>query len=849
MNPNLFIQKLKSLKKGLNISYKLLVCLSLLTLSYTKILAQAGTLDLTFAPTTGSNGNLSGLAFQPDGKIIIVGGFTTYNGTARNRICRINANGTIDATFTPGTGFNTTTYDPSIQPDGKIIVGGNFATFNGVARSRIARLNTDGTLDATFDVGTGANDFVYTTAVQTDGKILIGGLFTSYNGTLINRIARLNSDGSIDATFNVGSGFNSYPYSISVQNDGKILIGGNFTTYNGTSINRILRLNSDGSLDASFTPGAGASNLVYSTFVQADGKIIIGGNFTSYNGTSRNRIARLNADGTLDATFNPGSGFNNIVYSANSQSDGKVIVSGTFTTFNGTARSRIACLNSDGTLNTNFNPGSGAGNTVFANAIHSDNSIAIGGSFTTYNGTARVRVAKLNRACLEPTSASLTANNFTICNGQSSSLSVSSGTLNDATNWQWYTTSCGGTSAGSGTNIIVSPTTTTIYYARGEGGCTTPLSCATITVTVNSLPVVSITGASTVCSGYSSSLTASGATSYLWSNGSSTAMTAVTPSINTTYSVTGTNSNGCSNTASFNVSPLVCVPNTSLQSVFCSTTLTTLSDRLKCILVSGASRYEWQVTDIATSTVYLRQSSNNLVDMFLSYIPQVTYNKTYSIRVRALSGGGIWGTFGASCTVNTPSAPSTKLQTVHCSTTLTALSNRLKCDPVPSTTKYEWEVTDIATSVVYLKQSANNLVDMYLSYIPQVTYNKSYSIRVRALSGGVWGTFGTACTVTTPASAPRARFALSDYEEPEIGNSINVNAYPNPTSEILNVDFGNVPANASVEIYNMLGELVLTQSLTALNNTINTTQLSNGLYHTKVIGNNKLLYAQKIVKQ
>jgi len=848
MNSILFFQKLKSLKKGINISYKLMICLSLLILiSYTKILAQAGTLDLTFAPTTGSNGNLSGLAFQPDGKIIIVGGFTTYNGTSRNRICRINANGTIDATFTPGTGFNTTTYDPSIQSDGKIIVGGNFTTYNGVARSRIARLNTDGTLDAAFDVGTGANDFVYTTAVQADGKILIGGLFTTYNGTLINRIARLNSDGTIDATFNVGSGFNSYPYSISVQNDGKILIGGNFTTYNGTSINRIIRLNSDGSVDASFTPGAGASSLVYSTFVQTDGKIIIGGNFTSYNGTSRSKIARLNADGTLDATFNPGTGFNNIVYTANSQSDGKVIVSGTFTTFNGTARSRIACLNSDGTLNTNFNPGSGAGNTVFANAIYSDNSIAIGGSFTTYNGTARVRVAKINRACLEPTSPSLTASNFTICNGQSSSLSVSSGTLNDATNWQWYTTNCGGTSAGSGTNVVVSPTTTTIYYARGEGGCTTPLSCSTITVTVNPLPTVSITGASTVCSGYSSTLTASGANSYVWSNGASTAMTSVTPTINTTYSVIGTDNNSCSNTASINVSPLACVPSTSLQALYCSTTLTSLSDRLKCVLVSGASKYEWQVTDIATSTVYLKQSTNNLVDMYLSYIPQVTYNKSYSIRVRALSSGGVWGTFGASCIVNTPSAQTTKLQTVYCSTTLTALNNRLKCDPVPSTSKYEWEVTDIATSTTYLKQSANSLVDMYLSYIPQVTYNKSYSIRVRALSGGVWGAFGTACTVTTPASG--ARFALSDYEETEIGNSINVNAYPNPTSELLNIDFDNIPANASVEIYNMIGELVLTQSLNDLNNTINTTKLSNGLYHAKVIGNNILLYAQKIVKQ
>jgi uncharacterized delta-60 repeat protein len=308
MNPNLFIQKLKSLKKGLNISYKLWVCLSLLTISRTQLSAQAGALDLTFAPTTGANGNLSGLAFQPDGKIIIVGGFTTYNGVSRNRICRINANGTIDATFTPGTGFNTTTYDPSVQSDGKIIVGGNFTLYNGIARSRIARINADGTLDNTFVVGTGANDWVYTTAVQSDGKILIGGSFTTYNGTSTNGIARLNSDGTIDATFNVGNGFDNYPYSITVQSDGKILLGGNFTTYNGTAINRIARLNSDGTLDVTFTPGAGASSLVYSTFVQTDGKIIIGGNFTSYNGISRSKIARLNANGTLDSTFVPGTG-------------------------------------------------------------------------------------------------------------------------------------------------------------------------------------------------------------------------------------------------------------------------------------------------------------------------------------------------------------------------------------------------------------------------------------------------------------------------------------------------------------------------------------------------------------
>ena len=296
----------------------------------------------------------------------------------------------------------------------------------------------------------------------------------------------------------------------------------------------------------------------------------------------------------------------------------------------------------------------------------------------------------------------------------------------------------------------------------------------------------------------------------------------------------------------------VAVPSTTTQLLpaYCGTTLVTLSDRLKCKIVPSTTKYEWEVTDVLTNTVYLKQSANSLADMYLSYIPQVTYNKTYSIRVRAYTSGS-WGVFSGSCLVTTPLSASTKLQSVYCGTTLNTLSDKLKCDLVAGATKYEWEVTDIATGTPYLKQSSGstNNVDMYLSYITQVTYGKSYSIRVRAYSGGVWGTFGTACTVTTPASGARARFAASDYEETEIGTNINVNAYPNPTTELLNVDFDNIPANASVEIYNMIGELVLNQTLTGLNNTINTSQLSNGLYHAKVIGNNKLLFAQKIVKQ
>ncbi|MCA3067815.1 MAG: delta-60 repeat domain-containing protein, partial [Rhodocyclaceae bacterium] len=228
--------------------------------------------------------------------------------------------GALDTSFNPtdvgfgsGAGANFPVLTLALQPDGKVLIGGSFTTYNGTSRNSIARLNADGTLDNTFNPGTGANSEVYSLALQPDGKVLIGGSFTTYNGTSRNYIARLNADGTLDNTFNPGTGANSRVRTLALQPDGKVIIGGRFTTYNGTSRDYIARLNADGTLDNTFNPGTGANDQVQTLALQPDGKVIIGGDFTSYNGTSRNRIARLNADGTLDNTFNPGTGANSTV--------------------------------------------------------------------------------------------------------------------------------------------------------------------------------------------------------------------------------------------------------------------------------------------------------------------------------------------------------------------------------------------------------------------------------------------------------------------------------------------------------------------------------------------------------
>jgi uncharacterized delta-60 repeat protein len=365
-----------------------------------------GTIDANFnGAGTGVNGTIHATVIQSDGKIIIGGEFTVYNDTPTNNIARLNTDGSLDASFNVGMGTNSSIITMAIQSDGKIVIGGYFSNYNGIARDYIARLNTDGSLDASFIVGGGTNGGVVSSSIQSDGKIIIAGNFTYYNGTAINNIARLNANGGLDASFAVGTGANNPIYTTSIQSDGKIVIGGDFTSYNGITRNYIARLNTDGTLDASFAIGTGASYYVSETAIQSDGKIIMSGLFSSYNGIAQKYLARLNTDGSLDASFNIGTGVNNVVTAISVQSNGKIIIGGAFTSYNGNTRNYITRLNTDGTLDASFNTsGTGANNPIYTTSIQSDGKIIIGGYFTNYNGRLRNYIARLYDALCPGTS-------------------------------------------------------------------------------------------------------------------------------------------------------------------------------------------------------------------------------------------------------------------------------------------------------------------------------------------------------------------------------------------------------------------------------------------------------------
>ncbi len=335
---------------------------------------------------------------QPDGKIIIGGAFTQVSGVTRNNIARLKADGTLDTGFNPNADGSVQAV--ALQSDGKIVIGGAFNNVGGVSRGRIARLNADGTLDTGFDPKTAGGSFVSCLLVQPDGKIVLGGSFTSLkpNGaataTTRNRIARVNANGTLDTAFNPN--LNAQVNAIVRQEDGAIVFGGTFTLVGSVTRNGIARLNNDasGTLDATYNPNAGSVPQVNSLCLQSDGKVLAGGEFLTLGGLSRFRLGRLNSSGSGDATFVlPGAGVNSAVQSIALATDGQLIIGGAFTSITGTTRNRVARLTSTGALDAGFNPN--AGGAVSGVAQLADGRIIIGGAFTTIGGITRNHLALL----------------------------------------------------------------------------------------------------------------------------------------------------------------------------------------------------------------------------------------------------------------------------------------------------------------------------------------------------------------------------------------------------------------------------------------------------------------------
>lgn len=380
---------------------------------------------MSFNPGAGANENVWTVATQPDGKVIIGGIFQSINGVARNRIARLNPDGSVDSSFNPGTGANSDVQVVRLDASGRILIGGSFSSINGTNRAGIARLNANGSLDTSFNPGTGANGTVWAIAVQADGRVLLGGEFTFVNGNSRNGIARLTSTGAIDDTFAPGTAAtNGAIYTLALQSNGRIVIGGSFNSYAGTARTNIARINSNGTLDGTFNPGGGAGswggsigagNSVNALALQSDGKIIVGGDFITFDGVSRPFVARTETNGAVDLTFNTAP--NLTVRSVAVQSDNRIVIGGDFENISSIPRKFIARLLSNGNLDASFDSSGASDNTVETVALQADGRVVVGGWFVTMNGVSRSRVARLhvNANALSPLlTGARSGNNFNL---------------------------------------------------------------------------------------------------------------------------------------------------------------------------------------------------------------------------------------------------------------------------------------------------------------------------------------------------------------------------------------------------------------------------------------------------
>jgi uncharacterized delta-60 repeat protein len=383
-------------------------CVLILACAATVTIHAQSPLPDSFNP--GPNSQILAAVVQPDSEILAGGYFTSIGGQGRTLIGRLDPNGTLDAAFNAGPTSPTfplfdAAYAMALQTNGQVILGGAFTNVGGLSRKYICRLSTNGTVDASFDPAI-AGYWVDSLAFDTNGAILVGGWFTNLAGQPRPSLGRLNADGSLDSTFNPQiAGSNNLVNSVVLQPDGKILVGGFFSMMVATNSVCIRRFNADGTLDGSFAPsvtGGDNPSEVFSIAVQPDGKVLVAGRFYALNGQSRTNIGRFNSDGTLDTSFNPGAGKASgqfefaELYSLALQANGRILVGGHFAELGGVSRTNFGCVMADGSPDLAFDPQVGSPGAVTCIAVQADGRTLFGGDFTVVGGQARTNVARLN---------------------------------------------------------------------------------------------------------------------------------------------------------------------------------------------------------------------------------------------------------------------------------------------------------------------------------------------------------------------------------------------------------------------------------------------------------------------
>ena len=383
-----------------------------------------GELNPWFNSNTGFNGNVYTSYTLPDDKLLIGGEFSSYNGIKTGCLVRLLPDGELDSSFN----FEIPCQfvrDISLHSNGKIVVAGLFKI--NLLASYLAQLNHDGTLDTTFTHGVGFDSYVNQVYVTSNGKILACGSFDNYNNIPVSPMVRLNSNGSLDNSFSLrksGVKAEGVISSFDFQSNGKLIVGGNYWLTNNIS-QSLLRFLPDGTYDSSFlgatsiTPFTSPNSKINKVIVQSDDKIVVAGVITSYNNNSCSGIIRLDSNGVVDSTYNFSPGFSNSSssFSVNDlykYSNDIIVAVGEFTHYNNTPMNRIVKINTNGTIDYGFNPNLGANKTINTVTAQNSGKLIIGGNFNSYDNVIRNGIARVNALPVSIEEKFSNVENFTV---------------------------------------------------------------------------------------------------------------------------------------------------------------------------------------------------------------------------------------------------------------------------------------------------------------------------------------------------------------------------------------------------------------------------------------------------
>ena len=375
----------------------------------------AAIVDPDFSCGSGPNGKINSICVFGTNKILVGGAFTSFNSISSGRIVAINSTGTIDNNFQSGLGFNDRVMTILYDSFGRLIIGGAFTHYNNQKRIALSAIDGSGNIITNFNPFLAPEDGgqfdsfsiseVDAVAQDQHGNFFVGGYIDLKIGTdnLFQGIVKITPDGIIDRNFKVSMD-TPWVDNVIILPDNKVIVSGWFQSVNNQAKQYLVRLNSDGSVDKNFDASAALATFfhIYSLSLQQDGKLLVGGFAFSF-GKPQSPLIRLNSDGTLDTNFNlqisTTVGSDPIIYTTEVDEKGKIYFGGSFNVVNGFARTSIASVNGDGSLDMSFAPklSPNVGSqlpSVYKIKIYGSH-LYIAGAFDSIDNQSRKNIARL----------------------------------------------------------------------------------------------------------------------------------------------------------------------------------------------------------------------------------------------------------------------------------------------------------------------------------------------------------------------------------------------------------------------------------------------------------------------